>query len=48
MQEGDAWEDEDFLKDFEGKGTTLEVQNGDTQSLALKLIQVKKAGTKSE
>ena len=43
-----AWEDEDFLKQFEEKGVSVEVKDGDTQASELKLIQVKESTGKSE
>ena len=47
VEEG-AWEDEDFLKPFEEKGETVEVQEGDRKSLELKLIASKDSTAKPE
>ena len=42
------WEDEDFLKEFEDKGVTMEVQDADGKTAELKLIQVKESSTKTD
>jgi len=47
VEEG-AWEDADFLKPFEEKGTVVEVQDGDTRTIQLKLIQAKDNAAKTE
>lgn len=47
VEEG-AWEDEDFLKSFEEKGETVEVQDGDRKSLELKLLASKDTTAKPE
>jgi hypothetical protein len=46
--ESNAWEDADFLKEYEDKGATLEVADGDKKSTALKSIQAKESDTKNE
>ncbi len=43
-----AWEDEDFLRGFEEKGVSVEVQDGDVETLELKLIEVGDSSGKSE
>jgi len=47
IEEG-AWEDPDFLKPFEDKGETVEVQDGGTETLQLKLVQAKDNPSKLE
>ena len=47
VEEG-AWEDPDFLKPFEEKGETVEVQEGGAQTLQLKLMQTKDNSSKPE
>jgi hypothetical protein len=47
IEEG-AWEDADFLKPFEEKSETVEVQDGDKKSLELKLIVSKEGTAKPE
>jgi hypothetical protein len=39
--EAGAWEDPDFLKDYEDNGQEVEVQDGDQKSLELKLLSAK-------
>lgn len=39
--ESEAWEDEDFLKEFEEKGTLTEVHGGEAKVVELKVIPVK-------
>jgi 5-hydroxyisourate hydrolase-like protein (transthyretin family) len=41
VEEG-AWQDADFLKEFEGKGETVDVQDGDVKQAELQLIQAKR------
>jgi Carboxypeptidase regulatory-like domain len=38
-----SWEDGDFLKEYEEKGESLEVQDGDKKTLELKLVEMKDA-----
>jgi len=40
LQQG-AWEDPEFLKEYEAKATVIEVNEGDTKTVELKLIPVK-------
>ena len=42
LQQG-AWEDPEFLKEYEAKATVIEVNEGDTKTVELKLIPVKEA-----
>ena len=42
--ENDAWEDEDFLKGFEDKGTKIEVRNEDAVTTNLTVIAPKREG----
>jgi hypothetical protein len=41
--EENSWEDGDFLKEYEEKGESLEVQDGDKKTLELKLVEMKDA-----
>jgi hypothetical protein len=47
LQQG-AWEDPEFLKEYEAKATVIEVNAGDTKTVELKLIPVKEAEMASE
>jgi hypothetical protein len=47
LQQG-AWEDPEFLKKYEAKATVIEVNEGDTKTVELKLIPVKEADVASE
>ena len=47
LQQG-AWEDPEFLKEYEAKATALEVGEGDTKTVELKLIPVKESEAASE
>ena len=47
LQEG-TWEDPEFLKQYEPKATVIEVNEGDTKTVELKLIPVKEADVASE
>jgi hypothetical protein len=47
LQQG-AWEDPEFLKEHEAKATVIEVNEGDTKTVELKLIPVKEAEVASE
>ena len=47
LQQG-AWEDPEFLKEYEAKATVIEVNEGDTKTVELKLIPVKEAELASE
>ena len=47
VQQG-AWEDPEFLKEYEAKATVLEVDEGDTKTVELKLIPVKEPDVASE
>jgi len=47
LQQG-AWEDPEFLKEYEAKATVIEVNEGDTKTVGLKLIPVKEAQVASE
>jgi hypothetical protein len=47
LQQG-AWEDPEFLKEQEAKATVIEVNEGDTKTVELKLIPVKEAEVASE
>ena len=47
LQQG-AWEDPEFLKEYEAKATVIEVNEGDTKKVELKLIPVKEAEVASE
>jgi hypothetical protein len=42
--ENNAWEDEDFLKPFEGQGTKIEVHDEDATTVNLIAIAVKETG----
>ena len=42
--ENNAWEDEDFLKPFEGQGTKIEVHDDDARTVNLIAIAVKETG----
>jgi hypothetical protein len=46
--EEDAWQDPEFLKEYEGKGEDLEVKDGDQKSMELKLIQAKDSEGKTD
>jgi protocatechuate 3,4-dioxygenase beta subunit len=46
--EQDEWEDADFFRDSEEKGVTMDVKNGDTKPIDLKLIHVKHMAATSE
>jgi hypothetical protein len=39
--ERNAWQDPEFLKDYESKGEAIEVKDRDEKSIDLKLIQAK-------
>ncbi len=43
LQQG-AWEDPEFLKEYEAKATVIEVNEGDTKTVELKLIPLGSAG----
>jgi len=43
-----AWEDPEFLKEYEAKATVIEVDEGGTKTVELKLIPVKEAEVVSE
>jgi hypothetical protein len=43
--ENNEWEDADFLKLFEDKGETVELQDEDAKTLNLKVIEKKRVGT---
>jgi hypothetical protein len=47
LQQG-IWEDPEFLKEYEAKATVIEVNEGDTKTVELKLIPVKEAEVASE
>jgi hypothetical protein len=47
LQQG-AWEDPEFLKEYEAKATVIEVNEGDTKTVELKLIPVKETEVASE
>ena len=47
LQQG-AWEDPEFLKEHEARATVIEVNEGDTKTVELKLIPVKEAEVASE
>jgi len=47
LQQG-AWEDPEFLKEYAAKATVLEVNEGDTKTVELKLIPLKEAEVASE
>lgn len=47
LQQG-AWEDPEFLKEYEAKAMVIEVNEGDTKTMELKLIPVKEAEVASE
>ena len=47
LQQG-IWEDPEFLKEYEAKATVIEVNEGDTKTVELKLIPVKEADVASE
>ena len=38
-----AWEDPEFLKEYVAKATVIEVNEGDTKTVELQLIQMKEA-----
>jgi hypothetical protein len=46
--EKQAWEDPDFLKEYEDKGKDIEVVDGDQESLELKSLSPKDSQTKTE
>ena len=46
--EAHAWEDPDFLKEYEDKGQEFEVRNGDHQSMELKSLSAKDSQAKTE
>jgi hypothetical protein len=46
--EEQAWEDADFLKEYEDKGKEIEVVDGDQESLELKSLSAKDSQTKTE
>jgi hypothetical protein len=46
--EEQAWEDPDFLKEYEDKGKEIEVVDGDQESLELKSLSAKDSQTKTE
>ena len=46
--EEQAWEDSDFLKEYEDKGKEIEVVDGDQDSLELKPLSAKDSQTKAE
>lgn len=46
--ESGAWQDADFLKPFEGKGETVEVDDGNVKTVELKVIQVADSSSKAE
>jgi hypothetical protein len=43
-----AWEDPEFLKEYEAKATVIEVDEGDTKTVELKMIPAKEAEVASE
>jgi len=43
-----AWEDPEFLKEYEAKATVIEVDEGDAKTVQLKLIRAKEAEVVSE
>lgn len=43
-----AWEDPDFLKEFDGQGESLVVEDGDVKRADLKLLQAKETSAKTE
>jgi hypothetical protein len=47
LQEG-TWEDPEFLKEYEAKATVIEVNEGDTMTVELKLIPIKETEVASE
>jgi carboxypeptidase family protein len=47
LQQG-AWEDPEFLKEYVAKATVIEVNEGDTKTVELKLIPVKETEVASE
>lgn len=46
--ENQAWEDPDFLKEYEDKGKEIQVVDGDQESLELKSLPPKDSQTKTE
>ena len=47
LEEG-SWEDPDVLKEYEEKGISIEVQEGDAKAMDLNLIQLKDGGKQGE
>ena len=47
LEEG-SWEDSDVLKEYEEKGISIEVQDGDAKAVDLNLIELKDAGKQGE